>query len=130
MAPIEVSNGATVKENEQRAGNRTSSPAPRKAEPKIDSKAPKTADSKVQDEKPPKKTNVLRMATLVLCMVFVLSLTIHVFLGISFLSNLGVPFAGALKGYSKLGVCVVGILLVATALTAKRSHANWSKKAS
>merc|ERR1719145_376031 len=99
MAPIEASNGATVKENGQRAGNRTSSPAPHKAEPKIDSKAPETANGKAQDEKPPQKSNVRRFATLVLCMVFVLSLTIHIFLGISFLTNLGVPFAGALKDY-------------------------------
>merc|ERR1719461_1146691 len=97
-----------------------------------DSKTPTTADGKAQDKskRPPRKQNVLRMANLVLCMIFVLSWTLHIFLGISFLTNLGVPLAGALKDYSKLGGIVVGMLLVATAFTAKRSHASSKEKAS
>merc|ERR1719468_1282510 len=76
------------------------------------------------------KLPVLKRASLVLCMFFVWSLTMHIFLGISSLTNLGVPFAGALKDHSKLGGTVVGMLLVATAVTAKRSHANCKEKAS
>merc|ERR1719458_1296705 len=67
---------------------------------------------------------------MVLCMVLVLSFTIHIFFGISFLTNLGVPFAGAFKDYSKLGGTAVGVLLVVTAFTAKRSHAKSKQKAS
>eukprot|EP00419_Tripos_fusus_P030502 CAMPEP_0172781958 /NCGR_PEP_ID=MMETSP1074-20121228/203693_1 /TAXON_ID=2916 /ORGANISM="Ceratium fusus, Strain PA161109" /LENGTH=192 /DNA_ID=CAMNT_0013618941 /DNA_START=60 /DNA_END=638 /DNA_ORIENTATION=+ len=120
----EENNCVAANQPAQRAGKRTSSPAAKATlnggAPKADPKAQAAADGKSQDKKPLKKPPAMGMAGLLLLVMCVLTVSVHLFFGISFLTKLGMPFAGALKECRiPLGITVVGMLIGAAAF-AKR----------
>eukprot|EP00419_Tripos_fusus_P081438 CAMPEP_0172940488 /NCGR_PEP_ID=MMETSP1075-20121228/224060_1 /TAXON_ID=2916 /ORGANISM="Ceratium fusus, Strain PA161109" /LENGTH=169 /DNA_ID=CAMNT_0013801887 /DNA_START=50 /DNA_END=559 /DNA_ORIENTATION=+ len=124
----EENNCVAANQPAQRAGKRTSSPAAKATlnggAPKTDPKAQAAADGKSQDKKPLKKPPAMGMAGLLLLVMCVLTVSVHLFFGISFLTKLGMPFAGALKECRiPLGITVVGMLIGAAAF-AKRLRAN------
>mmetsp|Transcript_7807 Transcript_7807/g.14834 ORF Transcript_7807/g.14834 Transcript_7807/m.14834 type:complete len:137 (+) Transcript_7807:86-496(+) len=130
----EENNGVTANQTAQRVGKRTSSPAPKATlnggAPKADPKAQAAADGKPQDKKPSGKSLVAGMAGLVFFVVCVLVVCTHLVYGISFLTEMGMPFAGALKEYRvPVGIAVVGMLIGAAAF-AKKLRASGKEKAS
>eukprot|EP00419_Tripos_fusus_P011148 CAMPEP_0172655380 /NCGR_PEP_ID=MMETSP1074-20121228/607_1 /TAXON_ID=2916 /ORGANISM="Ceratium fusus, Strain PA161109" /LENGTH=141 /DNA_ID=CAMNT_0013469995 /DNA_START=51 /DNA_END=476 /DNA_ORIENTATION=- len=131
--------GVVANQPAQRVGNRTSSPAPKDTSqattlnggaPKADPKTQAAADGKPQDKKPSKKPLALGMAGLVLLVACLSAVCIHLLYGLSFLTKMGMPFAGDLKEYHiPIGIAVVGMLIGAAAF-AKRLRASGKEKAS
>mmetsp|Transcript_7810 Transcript_7810/g.14842 ORF Transcript_7810/g.14842 Transcript_7810/m.14842 type:complete len:137 (+) Transcript_7810:86-496(+) len=130
----EENNGVTANQTAQRVGKRTSSPAPKATlnggAPKADPKAQAAADGKPQDAKPSEKPPALGMAGLVLLVACLSAVCIHLLYGLSFLTKMGMPFAGDLKEYHiPIGIAVVGMLIGAAAF-AKKLRASGKEKAS